>query len=337
MKKVLYLIVVLLISCKTDTQPKTNVLKGNIFGTYYIVKYSNSSNKNINIQNGIDSVFNAINKSLNTYIPNSDISKINKGDTSVITDKMFQDVFKLSKKIHKESNGYFDPTVGNLRNAYGFGDTKPLKNISQKQLDSMMQYVGLQKVQLLNNGKITKLHSQIYFDFNAIAKGYAVDKIIEYFNSIGIQNTSVEIGGEVRVQGKNPTKNKTWTIGIESINSKAENRITQEIIELNNKAIAGSGNFRKNRIDSVSGKKYVHTINPITGKAEQGNILSAYVIANTCAEADGYATAFMAMDIEKSKKVVNSLKNIDAYLMFSDEKGNIKTFVTNGFQKMILK
>lgn len=340
MKKLLYILIsfITIIACKEKKQSKINVLKGTIFGTYYIIKYNHTHlNSKTDLQKGIDSVFNKINKSLNTYIPDSDISKINKGDTTIVTDKLFKDVFKLSEKIYKQTNGYFDPTIGNLRNAYGFGDTKPLKNISQKQLDSILQYTGLQKVKLLTDGKITKLHPQIYLDFNAIAKGYAVDKIIEYFNTAKVEDISVEIGGEVRVKGKNPTKNKAWSIGIESVNSKTENRTTRAIIALKNKAIAGSGNFRKNRTDPISGKKYVHTINPLTGKAEQGNILSAYVIANTCAEADGYATALMAMDIEKSKKITNSLKNIDAYLVYSDEKGNIKTFITKGFQKIILE
>lgn len=338
-RRISYILMTLLVitACNTKEKNKINTLKGKTFGTYYFIKYDKSFNSKTNIREGIDSIFTVINKSLNTYTHNSDISKINKGDTSVVTDKLFQDVFRLSEKIHKESNGYFDPTVGNLRNAYGFGNTKPLNNISDKQLDSIMKYVGWQKVQLLPNGTVKKQHSEIYFDFNAIAKGYAVDKIVEYLLVKNSKNISVEIGGEVRVHGKNIEKNKTWTIGIESIDSKIENRTTTAVIQLKNKAIAGSGNFRKNRIDPISGKKYVHTINPLTGKAEQGNILSAYVIADTCSEADGYATACMAMDIEKSKVLLASLKNIDAYLVYSDEKGNMKTFITKGFEEKILK
>lgn len=338
MKKTYYLLTVLLLlfNCKTDKKPQINVLKGNAFGTYYIIK-TDITTKTKSFKKGIDSVVYAVNKSLSTYIPTSDITKINKGDTTVVTDKLFQDVFRLSETIYKESNGYFDPTIGNLRNAYGFGDTKPLNNITNKQLDSMMQYVGWQKVQLLPNGTVKKQYPEIYFDFNAIAKGYAVDKIVEYLLVKNSKNISVEIGGEVRVHGKNIEKNKTWTVGIESVDSKAENRTTTAVIQLKNKAIAGSGNFRKNRIDPISGKKYVHTINPLTGKAEQGNILSAYVIADTCSEADGYATACMAMDIEKSKVLLASLKNIDAYLVYSDEKGNMKTFITKGFEEKILK
>ncbi|MBS9774381.1 MAG: FAD:protein FMN transferase [Tenacibaculum sp.] len=340
MKKTLCIITIFITiftACNSDKTKKLNILKGNIFGTYYIVKYDYSPIKNSEVQKGIDSIFNKINKSMNTYIVDSDISKINKGDTTVTIDDYFKDVFTLSKKINQKSEGYFDPTVGTLRNAYGFGDTKPINNISNTQLDSLMKYVGFNKVNISKKGKVIKLYPQIYLDFNAIAKGYAVDKIVEYLTSINIKNISVEIGGEVRVKGKNTIKNKVWSIGIESINSKVQNRKTRDIIQLKDKAIAGSGNFRKNRIDNVSGKKYVHTINPITGKAEQKNIISAYVIANTCAEADAYATTFMAMGVNKSKELLKSLKNIDAYLVFYDDKGNINTFITEGFNKTIVK
>ena len=201
----------------------------------------------------------------------------------------------------------------------------------------MMNYVGFNKVKLLSNGKVHKEKENIYLDFNSIAKGYAIDKIVEYIQSNGIENLRVEVGGEIRTVGRNLLHNINWTVGIESINSKVLNRISRARIELINKSIAGSGNFRKNRIDSITNKKYVHTINPLNGKAEQGDVLSSYVIANTCAEADGYATAFMAMGIKKSKQLLLKLDNIDAYLVYKDSSGRTKTHITKGFEKLIIK
>ncbi len=334
-KKLFCIIILLIFShCKKE---KLNILKGNIFGTYYIIKYDNSVN-NIKIQKGIDSIFYRINKSMNTYINDSDISKINKGDTTIIIDNLFKDVFNLSKEIHKKSNGYFDPTIGVLRNAYGFGgNEKQINNISNFQIDSLMRYVGFNKVKILKNGKIKKQSLQIYLDFNAIAKGYSVDKIVEYLSLNNIKNISVEIGGEIRVKGINTDKNKPWVVGIESKNSKIQDRKIRDAILLKNKAIAGSGNFRKFKIDPITKKKYVHTINPLTGKAEQNNIISAYVIANTCAETDAYATTFMAMDYKKSIELLKHLKNIEVYLVFYNEKGNIDTFITENFNKLIIK
>ncbi len=331
----LFLLTLLLLGC-VNKKEKLITLNGLAFGTTYKIEYYDSLTDN-KIKKGIDSIVIAINKSLSTYLPESDISKINKGNTAIKTDILFQEVFKLSKEIHLKSKGYFDPTVGILRNAYGFGDTKPIKSISKFKLDSMMNYVGFDKVKLLENGQVFKKRKNIYLDFNSIAKGYAIDKMAEYIQSNSIENFRIEVGGEIRTIGRNLGYNMNWTIGIESIDSKAENRKSRARIELINQSIAGSGNFRKNRVDSITNKKYVHTINPLIGTAEQGNILSSYVIANTCAEADGYATTFMAMGIEKSKKILSELKGIDVYLVYSDSLGKTRAHITKGFKELIIE
>ena len=332
---ILLLLTIFIWSCKNEIQ-KLITLKGLAFGTSYKIEYYDL-NENPKISVGIDSVIQSINKSLSTYLPKSDISKINIGNSNIVTDLLFQDVFNLSKEIHKKSGGYFDPTIGVLRNAYGFGDIQPIKSITVSKLDSMMNYVGFNKVRLLENGKIYKENRNIYLDFNSIAKGYAIDKIVEYILSSTIENLRVEVGGEIKTVGKNLLYDINWTIGIESIDSEISNRTSRVRIELINKSIAGSGNFRKNRVDSITNKKYVHTINPLNGKAEQGNLLSSYVIAKTCAEADGYATTFMAMGIEKSKKLLSELDGIDAYLVYLDSLGQKKTYITKGFEKLIIE
>jgi thiamine biosynthesis lipoprotein len=331
----LFLLALLLLGC-ANKKEKLITLNGLAFGTTYKIEYYDFGTDS-KIKKGIDSVVRAINKSLSTYLPESDISKINKGNTAIKTDILFQDVFMLSKEIHLKSKGYFDPTVGVLRNAYGFGDTKPIKSITKFKLDSIMNYVGFDKVELLKTGQVIKEKMNIYLDFNSIAKGYAIDKMAEYIQSNSIDNFRIEVGGEIRTIGKNLAYDMNWTIGIERIDSKVDNRKSKARIELINQSIAGSGNFRKNRFDPITNKKYVHTINPLNGNAEQGNVLSSYVIANTCAEADGYATTFMAMGIEKSKKLLSELKEIDAYLVYSDSLGETRAFITKGFKKLIIK
>ncbi|WP_379932843.1 FAD:protein FMN transferase [Maribacter chungangensis] len=311
-------------------------MNGLAFGTTYRIEYYDFKDT-IKIEEGIASVIDSINNSLSTYLPESEISKINRGNSNIVTDILFQDVFKLSKEIHKKSNGYFDPTVGILRNAYGFGDTKPIKLITDLKLDSMMNYVGFDKVRLLPNGKVYKTNKAIYLDFNSIAKGYAVDRIVSYIKSKGIKNLRVEVGGEIRTHGKHLFYDMNWTVGIEGIESQINNRTSVARIELINKSIAGSGNYRKYRVDSLTNKKYVHTINPLNGKAEQGDVLSAFVIAETCAIADGYATTFMAMGIDNSKKMIPSLENIEAYLVYLDSLGQTKTYITAGFKKLIIE
>ncbi|MEP0264938.1 FAD:protein FMN transferase [Dokdonia sp.] len=336
MKYLLILLLICIASCSKETQDKITI-NGEAFGTTYGVTYFGKAIEAQNIQKGIDSVVYVVNKSMSTYIHNSDISKINRGDNTIVVDTMFREVFTLSRKLHALTQGYFDPTVGGLRNAYGFGDTKPLTVIDSTSLDSMMQYVGLDKVRLSTNGTIEKEHPEIYFDFNAIAKGYGIDRIAVFLQEEKKENFLIELGGELRGQGRNIGKDSSWFVGVESIDSQLENRSAVTVINLNNRSMAGSGNYRKNRIDSLTGKQYVHTINPITGSAEKSDVLSANVIAPTCAEADAWATSFMAMGLERSKATLATLKDIDAYLVFSQGENTTGTYVTSGFEKLIVQ
>ncbi len=336
-----FVVALLLISCINKTSdkttlitPKINVLQGDAFGTTYTIQYY--SEENLKLEKGIDSVLYVVNRSVNIYQPNSDISKINKGDTSIVVDQIFIDNFNISKEVNRITFRYFDPTIGVLRNAYGFGDEKPLQRIDNNTLDSLLQYVGFHKVKLTSENKIVKEHPQIYFDFNAVAKGYGIDCIGHYFDSKGISNYLIELGGELLAKGINLEKNKSWVVGIENVDSPLENRSYSAILSLKNEAMAASGNYRKFRIDPVTGKKYVHTLNPITGSAEKSDVTSATVIASTCAVADAYATSFMALGIEKSLEVLSNLKDVEVYLTYTDSTNTENVFVTDGFKSRLL-
>jgi len=303
----------------------------------FAIKYFGNRSKAVQVRAGIDSVVTVVNNSMSTYIPESDISKINSGDTAIVVDQMFKEVFALSRKVNQSTQQYFDPTVGGLRNAYGFGDTKPLEEMDSLTLDSMMQYVGLDKIEITEEGTVIKKYPEMYLDFNAVAKGYGIDRIAVYLESIGADDFLIELGGEIYAKGANQNSEKPWSVGVENIYSSIENRQHRAVVYLKDKAMAGSGNYRKNRVDSLTGKLYVHTINPLTGKAEKIDILSASVIANTCAEADAYATSFMAMGIEKSKEALSKLDDVEAYLVFSNGENVTGTYVTGGFEKMMMK
>jgi len=324
------LLVFICLGCANETKVKEHTLQGNAFGTTYSLIYFSSSEKDV--EAGIDSVLNAVNQSVSTYLPESDISKINAGDSTVVIDAIFKDVYLLSKEINKNTYGYFDPTVGVLRNAYGFGDTKPLTTINTTTLDSLMQYVGLFKTRLTENNTIYKEHPEIYLDFNAIAKGYGIDCIGAYLKQIGCSNYLLELGGEILTRGSNLTKNTPWRVGVESVKSDLDDRTVSEIITLTDKAMASSGNYRKFRVDSLSGKKYVHTLNPLSGSAEKSNITSATVIAKNCALADAYATSFMALGLKKSLMVLQKQPDLEVYFTYIDSKGQEDIYMSNGFK-----
>ena len=317
-----FLFVVACNSNKTDLQ----VLQGNAIGTTYSIKYIASKNTNFELK--IDNLIKAVNKSTSTYIPSSDISKINNGDTSIVVDAIFEEVFNKSEKIYNETDGDFDPTVGVLVNAWGFGPGTKINNLDSLKIDSLLTYVGFNKVSL-SNKKVTKLYPEIYIDFNAIGKGYLVDLIARQFETANIENYMVEIGGEIRVKGKNQ-KDEFWKIAIENPNEDGT-RSFATIIQLKDEAMATSGNYRKYRT-TADGKKYVHTINAKTGYASESNLLSASVISNgDCADVDGYATAFMAMGLDKSIAFLKQHTELKAFLIYANENGEIKTFASANF------
>ncbi len=331
MKKVfLWGILIAMFSCNKLTK---NANYGSALGTSYSITYL--SDKELDFQTEIDSVFAAVNQSMSTYLPDSDISKINKGDSTLVIDAMFIDVFELSRKVYGRTEGYFDPTVGVLVNAWGFGPGNKIKLDSAK-VDSLLEYVGFNKVSITGVYTIKKLSPNIYFDFNAIAKGYAIDRLAMMLNQKGINDYLVEVGGEIVAKGENKITENNWTIGIDDPQSEDRSK-PKILLRLKDKALASSGNYRKFRIDSVTGKKYVHTMNPKTGYTKNSNVLGATVIANTCAEADAYATAFMAMDLDDSIKLLVEQEGMDAYIIYLDENGETAEFMTMGFESLVVE
>lgn len=318
----IFLLIILFSSCKKQENLKDFTLKGFVFGTTYKITYLQASK---NYQQQIDSLFLKMNQSLSNYLPTSDISKINKGDTTIVIDDYFLEVFNKSKRIYTETNGFFDPTVGNLVNAWGFGSKNQKLNLTDDEVVKQMDLVGLNKI-VLENRKIIKENSEMYLDFNSIAKGYGIDVIARFLEGENIDNFLVEIGGEIRTKGFKEA-NKPWSIKlVDPLNSKENTGF--KIINLSNKSMATSGNYRKFRI-AENGKKYVHTINPKTGYATESNLLSASVIASLdCADVDAYATAFMAMGLEKTKEFLNKKNDLKVILIFTDSNGNLNEYST---------
>lgn len=336
MKKIFFSVfsVLILLSCSNGDSVPSREFYGEALGTTYMVKYF--SDQDFEFESSLDSIFDEVNASMSTYITKSDISRINRGDTTVKVDDNFVNVFNASNKIYKESNGFFDPTVGVLVNAYGFGPGKPLKTIDSIKLDSLKTLVGFDKINLRQDRTIEKESSSIYLDFNAIAKGYTIDVIAEYLESKNVENYLIELGGELRAHGQNIENDAAWVVGIDDPNQAEGNRSLEAKVKLENAAMATSGNYRKFRVDSLTNQKYVHTINPLTGLAERSNILSASVLADNCMLADGYATAFMALGLERSKEVLKDLAGVEVYIMYSAEDGTMQIFKTPGFEKKLL-
>lgn len=311
-------------SCNKETEIPYQRIEGMAFGTSFHISFDQANTEVTEAD--IDSLIHAMNRSLSTYMPESDISKINKGDTTIVVDALFEEVFNKSAKIFKETEGAFDPTIGVLVNAWGFGPGNSLTQMGQSQVDSLLVFVGFDKIKLKNR-KLIKEHPETYLDFNANAKGFAVDLIGRFLESREIRNYLIEIGGEIRARGVNP-KNQPWRVAIEKPNFDGS-RSFQTIVALKDESIATSGNYRKFKIDSLSGEKYAHTIDTKSGYPSKSNLLSASVIASLdCADVDAYATAFMAMGLEKSKLFLDKHQEIKAFLIYSDTLNGLNTFTT---------
>lgn len=333
MRKLYYILIVTLVfsSCRPEDTVKS-IFNGEAFGTTYSIVVTDT--KAVDLHFEIDSVIAVVNQSMSTYIPTSDISKINRGDSSVVVDHMFEEVYKLSETIYNKTGGYFDPTVGVLVNAWGFGPGKMME-LNDKKIDSLMNYVGFSKVKITDDHRIEKQHPSIYFDFNAIAKGYAIDRIGVALDHKGLKNYLIEVGGEVLSKGYNTDSNKQWVVGIDD--PQAIDRSNPiRLLTLSNKALASSGNYRKYRIDPKTGEKYVHTINALTGYTENSKVLAVSVLANDCATADGYATSFMAMGLKKTMELVQSDPALEAYVVYLDQYDLTQSWSSKGFKAVFL-
>ena len=287
----------------------------------------------INYQPDIDSLLKDFDLSLSSYEPNSIISRINNNDPDVLTDEHFNAVFRKSEEVFRESDGLFDITVMPLVNAWGFGPGQKV-DVDKSLVDSLLVFVGMEKVKLIDN-KIVKSDPRVQLDVNAIAQGYSVDIVADFFDSKGIVNYMVEIGGEIRVRGIN-TKGQLWKVGIDrpEFGNNFPGEQLQAILQLNNRSLATSGNYRK--YYEENGVKITHTINPKTGYPAVQSILSATIIADDCMTADAYATVCMVSGLEKSKEILKNHKELEGYLIYGNEAGWYQVFFTPGLKPMLV-
>lgn len=328
LKNNLVLFFFVLISCSFWSQEKPVKIEGKTQGTTYHISYFDKQNRIF--KKSIDSLFHLFDLSVSTYLPNSIISRVNAGEENIRVDKTFKKCFKTAKKIWKETEGAFDPTVYPLVNAWGFGPQRK-DIIEQKKLDSLLQFVGFEKIQLTGN-KIQKQDSRVALDFNSFAQGYSVDIIAHFLETKKIKVYLVEIGGEVYAKGIKPNQKK-WTIGIEKPFENQDENPLIAIAELNKKALATSGDYRKFTV--INGQKYAHIIHPKTGIPVKSNLLSVSVFAKNCILADAYATALMVMGLEQSKKFLKFHPSIQAYMIYSDDIGEFLVFETRKVNTVI--
>lgn len=338
MKKFIFSISFLfLLITACEVTPQYDAIQGETMGTYFKISYqSHEDITKDDVSQAVDSILFVVNDEMSTYIDSSFISKFNQSGVSRLSvPSNFERVFNSAQDVYKLSDGRFDPTVMPLANFWGFGYTG---KVAREQWDStevanIVAYVGMDKLKLVD-GYLTKPNANFKLDFSAIAKGYASDLIVKHFESIGIDNFLIDIGGDGYAQGKNK-KGNPWRIGINIPDKDAPVNSILELVELDGAGLATSGNYRN--YYEVKGESYGHTINAKTGFPYKGNVLSASIIAPTAMRADALATASMASPLEEGLSMIEQIPDTEAYLIYIDDAGNMKQKYTSGFKDYILE
>lgn len=306
------------------------VLQGLAQGSYYAVSYYDAENRNF--QPEIDSIFHAVDMSVNLWVDSSIISKVNRNE-DVTLDSIFLDNFRIAMETARLSDGYFDPTISPIVAAWGFS-YKRGDSITPQLIDSLKQLVDYRKIRI-ENGKVVKENPDMKLDFNAIAQGYTSDLIAAFLESRGIKNYLVDTGGEIMARGSKPN-GQPWIVGIEK---PAENwdseQVVQTRITLRDKGLVTSGSTRK--YTERNGRRYSHCIDPKTGYPVEHNVLSATVLAENSVWADALASICMVMGMEKSLPLIESMDGVEAYYIFVNDQNELETFATEGFRELLIK
>ena len=318
----------LLCSCQSYQQDS-----GEIFHTSYHITYRHSRS----LQKGIDEALQSINQSLSMFNPHSTLSRFNQAGTEAFDlsdDSLALHLIKQGLHISRLTEGAFDMTVAPLVNLWGFGFHKS-QQATQQAIDSIKDFVGYQLLEL-NGSQLRKKDARVMLDASAIAKGYACDVVAAYLESKGVSDYLVEIGGEICMQGLN-SQSKLWTVGIDKPieDPTAMQRELQSIMQLKDKSMATSGNYRNFYVNN--GRKVAHTIDPSSGHPVQHSLLSATVIADNCLTADALATSFMVMGMDRAIALLESMPQVWAYFIYSDNEGNLQTWHSPALKDFILK
>ena len=318
------LLIALLGACQ---QPNIHNYQGVALGTYFSITYVGNQSKEL--PHKVDSVLSLISKEFSIFDSSSIVSRINRNEYEDTLPTDLEVLLNIANTVSKVTSGAFDITAAPLVNAWGFGSSGECTNMTTSQIDSLRALVGYDKIAVVNH-HLVKENLAISLDFNAIAKGFAVDKVATLLKQCGYSNFVIDIGGEVVTSGRK-TPQHPWRVGIQVPTQTQDGLIeTNYLFDMENQSIATSGSYRNYK--EIDGQRFCHIVNPCTGIAEHSTLLSVSVIAPTCAIADAYATGFMVLGIEKSMCILQKDTSIAAHFIYY-ENGQYKYIQTDNFPK----
>lgn len=272
-------------------------------------------------------------RSMSIFEENSLLNRLNRNQTDSLDHHITRNIL-LADSIHRLSGGAYDITVKPLVEAWGFAGREAQQ---QPNIDSILQFVGMEKIRI-EAGRLKKTDPRVAIDLNSIAKGYTVDLLAEYLDETGAENYIVDIGGEVRCKGHNRQGNP-WRIGVESPfdGNMTDGEYIERRIALTSGAMATSGNYRRYYLNE-KGEKIAHTIDPRTGYSNPSRLLSATVVAPTCAEADALCTMLLAMGDKAALAFAEAHPTMAVYLIFAPREGEqFEEYSSPAMEQLILQ
>ena len=327
----------LFLSCEEPI--KYHRLYGETMGTYYSITYE--GNNPSGVKQEIESLLIDFNNSLSTYIKESTISSLNSSSEGIelpVNDIYFLPVFQRSQELYTLTDGDLNTSIAPLVNYWGFGykGKNQVTKVDSMAVDSILSIVRNSSFELMEKGGkayIKKSSPKAEIDFSSLAKGYGIDKVADYFDEIGVQNYLIDIGGEARSKGKNGA-NKFWTLAINKPKDDAKTDDMEIILELENKSLATSGNYRI--YYESEGRKFAHIINPKSGFSALSNLLSASIIADDCMTADGLATAMMVKGLDGAIDFLEKNKYPACLIYDGDGDDELEKYYANGFKNLVI-
>ncbi len=318
-------------ACQSSDELVQRTDYGRAQGSTYAISYV--AKRDVRFQESIDSILEVIDLSMSTYRADSRISALNKGEVLVL-DEHFRRVIVRSDEIYDQTDGLFDISILPLMKLWNF-ERKNQRIPDSASIAETLELVGWSKINSANPDSFA-LPTGMQIDVNAIAQGYTVDVISLFLESKGVEDYLVEVGGEIRAKGAN-IDGQVWRIGIEKPQEDTEGDRFQTIVSLSNAGLATSGSYRKYIEDTLTGKRYSHAVNPISGYATNDPLMSVTVIAPNTMDADAYATALLVMGLEKSKVWMRENPSYPVYLIYHDSYRGWQEEYNEAFAEIIIK
>ena len=315
---------------KGETQLRRYVMRGQTMGSimYQIQYVTDASDTQLPTQSQVDSLLECLDKSFSTYRADAEIVHFNTEGVLRFSSVHWPRVLALSQEVYEASEGAFDPTLGPIIEAWGFGPSGVASSDTAR-IEELLNFVGFDRLDI-SKEVLKKTDPRQRIDLSAVAKGYAVDLLAETFEGSGIRDYMIEIGGEVRVSGHRK-KHQYWRVGIQD--PLATETRPAAIVALPHGGLATSGNYRNFR--QVGDHRYGHTINPRTGRPEHSLLLSATIWAPNTAQADALATACLVLGLSKGRALIRRSPEVEALFLYKDSLGNLRSYLSDGIRPYV--